>query len=321
MKKGRTKAAAFTIALCAGIAATGTFAWLSAKQKATNEFYGRRNPGARLHDDFNGENKDVYVENYTNKKDGVNIYARIMLREYMYRIKEDPVKPEGEKVVVGDKDPNIKEDDPHTWKPYLIEETNNREIRDYWELSFGNKEDRYYLPTKNTDNDNEDADINGTYAGADKDKETGDPYDDYKDYESYYGQDKPIGGQKVKKNTVHAQVITMQEWQKRKKPVGDFWVYDTDGWAYYARAIKPQETTGLLLDKVTPKEGGLPELYYYGIQAEAQFATVEDVTEAFESEADGSFVSENGKELLDTVTGKKLDWKEKNKKKEIRKKK
>ena len=31
---------------------------------------------------------------------------------------------------------------------------------------------------------------------------------------------------------------------------GDFWVWDDDGWAYWANAIQPDTATGLLLDGI-----------------------------------------------------------------------
>ena len=43
---------------------TGTFAWQSISQLALNEVAGNPNPGGRLHDDFNGRDKKVYVENF-----------------------------------------------------------------------------------------------------------------------------------------------------------------------------------------------------------------------------------------------------------------
>ena len=64
-KKHRVLKTAIAILLVIAIALTGTYAWQSISQKALNEVIVDKNPGGRLHDDFNGENKDVYVENFS----------------------------------------------------------------------------------------------------------------------------------------------------------------------------------------------------------------------------------------------------------------
>ena len=80
-KKKKTLAAAGAVALAAIIALGGTFAWQAISQTALNEAAATLNPGGRLHDDFDGRNKDVYVENFTD--DGTAIFARVRLDEYM----------------------------------------------------------------------------------------------------------------------------------------------------------------------------------------------------------------------------------------------
>ena len=57
---------------------------------------------------------------------------------------------------------------------------------------------------------------------------------------------------------------------------GKYWVYDTDGWAYWAEAIQPGEATGLLLSKISLKKEMMDD-WYYGINAVAQFATDDDL--------------------------------------------
>ena len=80
------------IVMAATILFGGTFAWQSISQEALNEIRGGVNPGGRLHDDFDeptidGDkrifDKDVYVENFTSTYDGVEIFARIRLDEYL----------------------------------------------------------------------------------------------------------------------------------------------------------------------------------------------------------------------------------------------
>lgn len=71
-------------ALCTGIMLDGTFGWRSISQKAVNETVYQISPGGRLHDDFDGSDKDIYAENYMTKNEGgVPLYVRIRLDEYM----------------------------------------------------------------------------------------------------------------------------------------------------------------------------------------------------------------------------------------------
>ena len=80
LKHKKQVSAVVAAVLVVAIALTGTFAWQSISQTALNEVEIGSNPGGRLHDDFNGKNKDVYVENFS---DSDFIFARIQLREYM----------------------------------------------------------------------------------------------------------------------------------------------------------------------------------------------------------------------------------------------
>ncbi|MBC8545290.1 hypothetical protein, partial [Bianquea renquensis] len=85
-KKRKAISAVMAVAVTAAILLVGTFAWQSISQTALNEaIVNYVNPGGRLHDDFNGVNKDVYVENFMSADEagGVPIYARVRLDEYL----------------------------------------------------------------------------------------------------------------------------------------------------------------------------------------------------------------------------------------------
>ena len=73
------------------------------------------------------------------------------------------------------------------------------------------------------------------------------------------------------KATQTATVLTMAEWKAQGSPVGPYWVYDTDGWAYWAQPILPGEATGLLLDGIELKEV-IQDDWYYGINVVGQFS-------------------------------------------------
>ncbi|MFQ9798455.1 MAG: hypothetical protein ACLR23_05470 [Clostridia bacterium] len=136
------------------------------------------------------------------------------------------------------------------------------------------------------------ADINGTYEGPDGDRTTAaDKYADYIEYTldsegktdiAYYDADDNTvdegngtglgnGGTEGTnytaaeeshsvKQTQEGMVLTMEEWKAMGSPVGKYWVYDTDGWAYWAEAIEPGEATGLLLDGIEAGHGAGGEM-------------------------------------------------------------
>ena len=280
-----------TLVACA-LFLTGTFAWQSISQEALNEKAGDSNPGGRLHDDFDGTNKDVYVENFTDEETGVPIFARVRLQEYM-EMGEDAGKnkeaPSRNVTVIGKKEANIKE--MKTWhvhkEGYVASETNtggtnpDTVLHDYWTLEWGGS--TTYMPTFNKNKDSLEADINGTLAG--KEGDSSNPYSDYKTYtaeqqetgEAIYSKEpeekKPETH--TAKETEVGSVISMEEWKAKGSEAGKYWVYDTDGWAYWADAIMPQTATGLFLSGVKMQRQP-DENWYYAINVVGQFATSGD---------------------------------------------
>ena len=335
----RKKAVVATVA-AAALMLGGTFAWTSISQQALNESAGIVNVGGRLHDDFNGENKDVYVENFTDPLDGGQpIYARVKLTEYMEVGQEaggtdvDNDGLEATPVLNG-----TVRDEVNTWKIHTPETDCERcelgdtcVIHDHWTWTMGGQGDNggqtTYMPTFNKDKDSLAADINGTYDGTvAKDKVY---YDDYVVYgeggvtsvdgTAYYDNDtdtedephlvqagnedenhKAVAETHYAKETAEATVITMTEWKNDYDSApGNYWVYDTDGWAYWANPIMPGEATGLLLDgiQMTKNPG---EKCYYAINVVAQFATVGDwdyfhPDDGTSTESD---ISDNARDLL-----------------------
>lgn len=308
--------AAITTTLAAAILVSGTFAWQSISQLVTNEGDGKANPGGRLHDYFNGENKDIFVENFTDPNDnGVPIFARIKLSEYMEIGEGAGTDAEDKSVtIVGktpDNDPQL--GDPTTWLTHLhgqvpdVDPDNDHTpMHQYWDWEMGGK--TVYMPTFNKDKDSLLADINGTYEGEDtlRPSDPGDADDKYSDYVEYgnaYQADGETLQEPVPENgdliysvtgteyyadsqqsdvpvthygkeTSDATVISMDEWMAmpEEEQIGPYWVYDVDGWAYWAQPIEPGETTGLLLNGIKPQN--VPDdTYYYAIHVTGQFAT------------------------------------------------
>jgi len=363
MSISRKKAVAAIAAVA--IAATslfgGTLAWQSINQRATNIVSDTVNPGGRLHDDFDGSNKDVYVENFAEEP----IYARIRLSEYLQLGSEtpvdDPENPAADIMVIANGDIRYFE----TPADKLDENGKVKEMTTYdmVDLFWGGS--TVYMPTFNLHKDSLEADINGSYFDVDADGNSK-PYAEYRTYtvdetaEHYEVYDAdfntveefaadvwqtnpdnetPLGDVIEADNTAEldkypdnlkytanmkthtaeatnsAQVMSMADWIAKGSPEGAFWVYDTDGWAYWAQAIEPgwtydngeqteriegvNPTTGLLLDRINTK---IDDNYYYELIVTAQFVTANDLgwtdgTGFYDTE-NGSVPSEDALALL-----------------------
>ncbi len=317
-KKKKLTSSIIAVALCVILLLTGTFAWQSISQTALNEAAGAVNPGGRLHDDFDGTNKDVYVENYTKPGEGVPIFARVRLDEYMeigdgagLKTGDTGADNKAAESVVSGADIN----DVTTWKTH-IPGAGDDTFHEYFEWDMAGS--TIYMPTFNMNADSLKADINGTYEGTNPDDDV--HYDDYHAYslnetkqgDEVYDNDEdtedetsPVEGTDIKtvadqthtaRNTLTSTVMTMQEWIEAGSPVGNYWVYDTDGWAYWADAIEPGTATGLLLDGISQiKDTG--DDWYYGINVVGQFATMGDW--GSEGDNDGFFGSTAGEAPTD----------------------
>ena len=310
MTKTKKRITAVAAMAMAGVMAlSGTFAWQSINQTAKNEAAKTLNPGGRLHDDFDGTNKDIYVENFTDPEDGVPIFARIRLSEYM-EIGEDAGKDAAENKQAKSLVDTSKYDDDTTWTIHIPEDDTNPFAK-YWEWTLGGETN--YMPTFNKNKDSLKADINGTWGGTDGNGTN--PYDDYVDYskdtnktktddeiydadlndvdEMANGTSVENVNHTVKTQQIHtvkntqdgrkekekARVMTMYDWGTLpdEEKVGPYWVWDEDGWAYWAQPIKPGEATGLLLDKIQRTETSISSNWYYGINVEGQFITAHDL--------------------------------------------
>ena len=340
----RTKKVTAAVSAAVLAAATllgGTFAWQSVSQKAINETVREVNPGARLHDDFDGTNKDIYVENFTAPESGKPVFVRVRLDEYM-----ESGEDAGTNRAAGDRDavPLVKDadiNDPATWRVHLPNDADDP-FHKYWAWETGGS--TVYMPTFNKNKDSLAPDINGTYEGITPDD--GINYDDYVTYQvgdtetanAYYDADKDdtdegggtglgnggdlninynqIEEEHTAKNTRDATVLTMEEWMDMGSPVGNYWVWDEDGWAYWAAPVMPGESTGLLLSQITSKAAS-GERWYYAINVVGQFADAngwgseEDGT-GFYDDSEGVPPTENAENLLNqaasVVVGANGEW-------------
>jgi hypothetical protein len=277
----------------------GTLAWTSFSQNAINDMPFDGAPGGRLHDDYDGENKDVYVENF-----GADpILARVRLDEYMELgigagIFNDTTANQAVPFTS-----SAAIDDSTTWRPHIPivgdpttcnHEAENK-YHDYFEWTMGGS--KTYMPTFQKDSASKVTDISGIAAdpknggtnltGSDGTHNywtVGDTYTANADS----GKGNIVSETHTAKDTLNATVVTMAQWVANGRPLGPFWVYDTDGWAYWAQAIEPETSTGLLLDSL--KLIGVPnEDWYYSINVVAQFSTIGDWNDGTNGEDKSGF--------------------------------
>ena len=320
-KRKKQISAVVAAVLVVVVALTGTYAWRSFSQTALNEAASGGNPGGRLHDDFNGSNKDVYVENFGDTP----IFARVQLREYMETGKDAGINKDDPDRDAAPVLTRTDINDTATWTVHTPGDPHASFHNEYWKWTMGGE--TVFMPTFNKNKDSLAADINGTFAGPDGDPAT--DYDRYADYVEYaLGEQKTgsavydadadeddegdaaIEGVDIAtqeethtaKATQNATVLSMAEWKAQGSPTGKYWVYDTDGWAYWAEPIIPGEATGLLLDEIELQKS-LTD-WYYAIHVTAQFATADDL--GSKTDSDGFFqdgVTDDAFLLLSKISG------------------
>lgn len=313
------------LAFTAVFTTTGTFAWTSISQRALNEGAVVRQPGARVHDDYEGfgtiisqnggpVNKDIFVENYSNKP----VYARIKLTEYLetglgagqYELvgEDNQMQPTTDNQALVLASAGLDQttlEDRSTWPAYLPdgELTNGGKssIRDYITWSLGDRNDsrKVYMPTFNQNNLSLESDVtgegieeltwskNGNYDTAQNPLPgTHDQWTLGEKHRSTLRSYDEASQKEVLTEAVeHVAVttlapenqgyLTMSEWEKLGQPSGDFWLHDRDGWFYWANPIPAYSATSLLLDRL---EVTFPlEDMYYAINVVSDFATSDDL--------------------------------------------
>lgn len=338
------------VSLAAVILLGGTFAWQSLNQEALNYVRGGANPGGRLHADFNNiteelsaevktYNKDVYVENFTSPgNDGVNIFARIRLEEYM-SIGESagPGKTESDPGITSVLDKNI----------FIPGQASG--FRSYWELSWDGGGSTVYMPTFNKNKDSLLADLNGSselnfenyqryavgdteegFVIQDRDENIDDELTDPAQLHDLIarGQNSQWFAALRDAITVSSepathtarQTLTAQrsmsvaQWLEMVAEAGgydevshgSYWVYDTDGWFYWTAPIAPGTATGLLLDGLNRTTLAIDGGWYYEINVVGQFITADDLGDAaqgtgFYNHEKGASPTMNALQLLDYI--------------------
>lgn len=299
MRKNRKKAlsAGVAVTLCGVLMLSGTLAWSSIKQTAKNEIMGGqlRNPGGRLHDDFNGNtgDKNIYVENFTGALDGQEIIVRIRLREYE---------------AIGATNVENRETDTSKWTVFNLNTDGTK--HGHWNWQMGGE--AVYMPTFDKNKDSKNSDLNGTYEGS----KDGDDvhFDDFVSYEvgktktaiaTYDADDDDVydentGVTKQEEThtattTINGTVYTMQEWEALETKTGDFWVCGDDGWAYWANPLMPGTATAPLLNQIgMDPNNPITDEWYYGIYVESEMVTADEISTAKKEVKEGFYHNHAG---------------------------
>lgn len=309
------KVAIITMLLALTLFITGTFAWYSISQRALNEVNVTANSGGRIHDDFNRQgvmravsdvaNKDVYAENFGEN----NVFVRIKLSEYL--------EIDGN-VIVGSK--RIEDDvNIYSYVPYAA----NAPARANVTWNFGG--DKIFLPTFNTDQNSLWTDAKGdardVLAEADQNWDgaqtgIGPGTHDYFQIGQVYTDDRFPGVERTAKQTLpqltlpnnetleNKLIYTMAEWLalEEENQVGNFWVLDEDGWAYWANVLAPGNATSLLLDQIRINSETVKTEIVYEIDVIGEFATLSDLDKFIDGTyTDHGVASSSAIKLLDAV--------------------
>lgn len=305
-KKRKLTMVSVAFALCVVLMLGGTFAWSSISQTALNEFQGEmKNPGGRLHDDFDGKNKEIYVENFTKQNEGLPIIVRVRLYEYMEIGQNAGLNVTDQNrsgvTVLTQSGQADDIDDYSKWDIFKFGSSNHF---GYWDWTFGGS--KFYMPTFLLDKDSKVSDINGKYDGLAANVADYTAYTNGQaksDYEIHDGGAKDLATSEhyaTATLTEDAAPMSMADWVSAGCELGNFWVFDEDGWAYWANLLPAQTSTALLLDQVNTSKV-IAGKWYYGIYVESQMATPDEVDVFDKDKADnggGGVGSEHAKTLL-----------------------
>jgi hypothetical protein len=261
-KNNRMLVALIAVLLVCASFLGGAMAWTDFTQYATNKFHGSSSSDAdvTLHDEFDGVNKDVFVENSGQS----TIYVRVRMDEYMQV---------GE--LVFDAESDVKDRNswlPHTFTGESIADCGNAredKFHDYfvWDLS---GEERDYKPgTPGM--------VYGTLGDDDKVDATGPNHTAAKAAPVLLSTALELIDKALAEETLSA-----QEQLTYDAVLAGCWLLDDtaepeDGgaWAYWSHALAPGAATNLLLDSVTMNQAPSDD-WIYRIDVKLQAVTRSD---------------------------------------------
>lgn len=318
-KKKKAISGGVTLFLAATLLLGGTLAWTDFTQSRTNRFRGSVYYDATLHDDFDGENKDVYVEN-----SGENtIYVRVRLDEYMQigninmlgqDVTGSVIDGDAGEDTEGDIDSSIiTSRDKDDWIPHKYGDTradkahldcgeaDSIQFHTYYEWTISGKQIQYDPGTPGV--------VSSVLDGYKKDDAGNYLYD------TYGAQIPAVDDTVGTATTIAASTpITMAEYkdlsQRADALTGDYlelwngviagcWILDNDGWAYWSQPLEPGYATNLLLDEVKLIGKEPTDDWYYGIDVKLQAVSLDETNTTWYEETAGG-CSENAKKLIET---------------------
>ena len=264
----KKKASAAAGVLAVALAVGGAYAWTDYSQSARNTFHGNVAADVLLHDDFNGENKDVYVENTGDSA----VYVRVKFAEYL-QIGNVSVLPAygADSAVDGYERANPQ--DVTTWPVHQFAndvDTDNKcsgnaaSAHNYYTWNMTGAQKAYLAGVT-------EADPNGR-GGL-----TQEAFDALT-----FDADVTIGTIVTQKKLTSAAqpVMLLSEYMDMEaaaRPTNGCWLLDTDGWAYWSNALQPGTATNLLLDEVTLKDAVPYDNWVYNIDVQLQAASVNEM--------------------------------------------
>lgn len=260
-------------------------------------------------------NKDIFAENYSNKPIYARIklteYMEVGAGAGKYQVTgaENIMTPTAENMATVLRNAGLDGAtmaDRSTWPAYLpnglLANGDPSDLRQYitWDLGDDNADRKVYMPTFNQDNTSLESDttgqaieeltwtLNGNYdtgqnplPGTHNQWALGETHtSNLKKYDDQASQQVVTAG--VTHTAIEtmspeqtAGYMTMTAWKLANKPVGNFWVHDTDGWIYWANPIAGNSATSLLLDGF---DVSFPtDDMYYAINVISDFATADDL--------------------------------------------
>jgi len=274
------------VAVVSSLLVAGTFAWTNFSAQIINQFFGQgvgdsanqRSPGGTLHNDFIESEgyRDVYIENWGTEP----LIVRIHLSEYM------EVGPGAGDSSASNEAVSLVEgallSDNTTWTPFsgdlddvvLLADTEASSFRDYWRWTMGGQ--KYFFPAPEDSRDN--PDFVSTVSPPNLSPSALDTV----------------------KQTLNAEVISMDEWMSRGEPVGHYWVVDTDGFSYWAAPLLPDEATGLLLHRIDQVRTPVYD-YFYALNVQGHMASIDDAPDNYERMLANA--SDNASRLINQLAG------------------
>ena len=268
----RSVLVAVVAVLCVAFAIGTAMAWTDFSQSKVNTFRGTTDPDVTLHDEFDGENKDIFVENSGTQE----LYVRVRLDEYMEiggtsfdpaatAKNKDSWKPhawpqDGSNAAdcncINDGDPNHKFHAYHTWQVTGAQRKYNPGTPGLVYTKLDDVTKKVDLTTGPKDTQSAIAPI--TMA-------------------KYIELKGKAESQTAIDWGVEAAMTAEEFAIWTKLTTTGCWILDSDGWAYWSVALKSETATNLLLDEVKPTGKDFSDDWIYRINVKLQAVTLNDV--------------------------------------------